>query len=51
VLQVSDILEAIRARVAKRNDGKVPAALAERLIRCECGAVKQAGKRCQECGQ
>jgi len=51
VLQVSDILEAIRAKVAKRKDGKMPAALAERLIRCDCGAVKQAGRPCPECGQ
>jgi pSer/pThr/pTyr-binding forkhead associated (FHA) protein len=49
VLTVEQILEAIDSRA--RSGGKTPPGAGGKLIRCECGAIKPAGSKCQECGQ
>ena len=51
VLLVSELIQAIQAKASRRHENKGAGALAGKLIRCECGAVKPAGARCRECGQ
>jgi pSer/pThr/pTyr-binding forkhead associated (FHA) protein len=51
VLSVQAIISAIRKQAAPQTPAKPAAARASlRLIRCDCGGVKESGARCPGCG-
>lgn len=47
VLSVSELLDAIGAK----GPHATPQQAANKLVRCECGVIKPANKKCPECGQ